>query len=67
MDVLKEVKAHVDSLNEHLASYEQIKRFAVLSREFSVADGEMTPTLKMKRNVIETRFRDIIDQMYVSA
>ena len=52
------------SLNGHLASYEQIKRFAVLVNEFSIVDGEMTPTLKMKRNVIETRYRDVIDQMY---
>jgi len=63
-DVIAEVKKHVDELNAHLASYEQIKRFAVLANEFSIADGEMTPTLKMKRNVIETRYRDVIDSMY---
>jgi long-chain acyl-CoA synthetase len=62
--VLGQVKKHVDELNKTLAGYEQIKRFAVISREFSIADGEMTPTLKMKRNIIESNFRDIIDQMY---
>lgn len=62
--MLSKVRAYIDSLNQELASYEQIKRFTVLSREFSVADGEMTPTLKMKRNVIESRFRPVIDQMY---
>lgn len=65
--ILKEVKGHVDGLNKGLASFEKIKRFAVLSREFSIADGEMTPTLKMKRNVIETRFRVIIDDLYGNA
>ncbi|KYF86052.1 hypothetical protein BE17_28520 [Sorangium cellulosum] len=63
-EVVSQVKAHVDSLNAGLASFEQIKKFTVLGREFSVQDGEMTPTLKMKRNVIEQRFRGVIDQMY---
>ena len=62
--VVSEVKQHVDALNKELPSYEQIKRFSVLAKEFSIADGEMTPTLKMKRNVIETRYKDVIDQMY---
>ncbi|KYG07205.1 hypothetical protein BE21_30685 [Sorangium cellulosum] len=63
-EVVDQVKAHIDALNAGLASFEQIKRFTVLGREFSVQDGEMTPTLKMKRNVIEQRFRGVIDQMY---
>ncbi|WP_437510189.1 AMP-dependent synthetase/ligase [Sorangium sp. So ce1099] len=63
-EVVNQVKAHIDSLNAGLASFEQIKKFTVLGREFSVQDGEMTPTLKMKRNVIEQRFRGVIDQMY---
>ncbi|WP_438008557.1 long-chain fatty acid--CoA ligase [Sorangium sp. So ce321] len=63
-EVVNQVKAHIDSLNAGLASFEQIKKFTVIGREFSVQDGEMTPTLKMKRNVIEQRFRGVIDQMY---
>src|SRR5207248_269593 len=63
-EVVGEVKKYVDELNRKLASFEQIKKFAVLTREFSIADGEMTPTLKMKRNVIETRYRDVIDRLY---
>lgn len=62
--VLKDVKSVIENINQTLASYEQIKQFKVLSREFSIEDGEMTPTLKMKRNVIEKTFRDLIDQMY---
>lgn len=65
-EVVGQVKAHVDALNAELASFEQIKRFTVLGREFSVQDGEMTPTLKMKRNVIEQRFRGTIDEMYLA-
>ncbi len=62
--VVGEVKDCVDELNSTLASYEQIKKFAILSREFSIAEGEMTPTLKMKRNVIEHRYQEVIQQFY---
>lgn len=62
--VMMEVQRHVDALNASLPPYAQIKRFTVLAREFSIADGEMTPTLKMKRSVIETRYRELIDEMY---
>mgnify|MGYP001544261372 CR=1 FL=1 len=61
---LTRVQDQFDRVNKALASFEQIKKFTVLDREFSVNDGEMTPTLKMKRNVIEQRFRPLIDQMY---
>lgn len=63
-EIVGEVRSHVDTLNRDLASYEQIKKFTVLSREFSIVDGEMTPTLKMKRNIIEKNFRDVIESMY---
>ncbi|MBI2606058.1 MAG: long-chain fatty acid--CoA ligase [Deltaproteobacteria bacterium] len=62
--VLSSVRKHVDGVNRTLASYEKIKYFTVLSRDFSIEEGEMTPTLKMKRSVIENRFRDLIDRMY---
>jgi len=65
--VLSEVRWHVDELNKGLAQYEQIKRFTVIGREFSIDLGEMTPTLKMKRNVIEDRLKHVIDAMYVEA
>ncbi len=64
-EVLAAVRDSVESVNSSLANYEQVKKFTVLSREFSIEAGEMTPTLKMKRNVIEQRFSGLIDQMYV--
>jgi long-chain acyl-CoA synthetase len=63
-EVLKAVKGHVDQINGELANYEQVKKVTILAAEFSIEAGEMTPTLKMKRNVIETRYKDLIDQMY---
>lgn len=65
--VVGEVQQAVDELNASLASFEQIKKFVVLSREFSIAEGEMTPTLKMKRNVIETKYAAVINQLYEKA
>ncbi len=62
--VIDEIKKYIDQINESLASYEQIKRFAVLSKEFSIDSGEMTPTLKMKRNVIESHYKGIIEKLY---
>jgi long-chain acyl-CoA synthetase len=62
--ILKRVQGEFDRVNKGLASFEQVKKFSVIDREFSIDDGEMTPTMKMKRNVIEQRFRPIIDQMY---
>ena len=58
------VQKYVTELNQTLASYEQIKKFSILANEFSIIDNEMTPTLKMKRNVIEKRYQDVIQQMY---
>jgi long-chain acyl-CoA synthetase len=63
-EALRDVQSQFDRVNKGLASFEQVKKFTVLDREFSIQDGEMTPTMKMKRNVIEQRFRPLIDQMY---
>ncbi|MFN7684344.1 MAG: AMP-dependent synthetase/ligase [Oligoflexia bacterium] len=63
-DVLKAVKGRVDEVNRELANYEQIKQVSILAREFSIEAGEMTPTLKMKRNIIESNYKDVIDGMY---
>jgi long-chain acyl-CoA synthetase len=59
-----QVKEAIDQLNQELPSYEQIKRFSILPGEFTVESGELTPTLKMKRNVVESKFKDVIDRMY---
>jgi long-chain acyl-CoA synthetase len=53
-------------VNEDLARYEQVKKFRVLPRMLSVADGDLTPTLKVKRRVVEKDFAALIDDMYSS-
>lgn len=62
--VIAEVQKLVNQTNSGLSSYEQIKKFAVLSKEFSIDSNEMTPTLKMKRNIIEANYKGIIDGFY---
>jgi long-chain acyl-CoA synthetase len=43
---------------------EQIKRFAILTRDLSIEDGELTPTLKVKRTVVSERYADLLDSLY---
>ena len=54
----------VDALNRDLAQFEQVKKVALLPTEFTIAAGELTPTLKVRRRVVETRWRDAIERMY---
>ena len=54
----------VEEANRELASYEQVKQFALLPAEFSVTGGELTPTLKVKRRVVEERWQSVIDEIY---
>lgn len=54
----------MDTLQQLLAHYEQVKRFALLPQPFTMASGELTNTLKLKRRVIVERYKAVIDQMY---
>ena len=65
-DVQALVEQAVEGVNRDLSRYEQVKRFAIVSREFSSEQGEVTPTLKLKRRVIEKRFADEIERLYAS-
>jgi long-chain acyl-CoA synthetase len=49
---------------ENLAQFEKIKKVAVLEHEFTVESGELTPTLKVKRRVIDQKYRNVIDRLY---
>lgn len=57
----------IETLQQSLAHYEQIKRFTLLPHHFSMQNGEMTNTLKMRRPVIYKNYKDIIDKMYENA
>ncbi len=61
------IQLDIDTINHRLARFETIKDFAILPEEFSIAGGELTPTGKVKRNVIAKRFADAIDRLYDKA
>src|SRR5258708_6962256 len=54
----------VDALNRDLSQFERIKRFRILPREFTIDSGELTPTMKVKRKVVEQHRAADIDEMY---
>ena len=56
----------VDAVNADRSRFEQIKRFAVLPRDFAMEAGEVTPTLKLKRRIVQEHFADAIEQLYAS-
>ncbi|WP_018127995.1 AMP-dependent synthetase/ligase [Balneola vulgaris] len=62
--VLKRIQKEVDKVNEDRSKWEKIKRFTLLKDQFTIDKGEITPTLKVKRNVINKNYKEIIDSMY---
>jgi long-chain acyl-CoA synthetase len=58
------VQEIVDKVNRRVSSTESIKRFEILDRDFEVGRDEITPTGKLKRDVITDRFRDVIEKLY---
>lgn len=65
---LKEVNALIEQdiqqMQKDLASFERVRKFALLEKPFTIEDGELTPTLKVKRKVVEERYAGLIDGMY---
>jgi len=62
--VVNFLKAEVDRATPNLAQYERVKRIALLDRDFEIEKGEMTPSLKVKRNIIEQKYKAVIDALY---
>ena len=58
------IAERIETLQQSLAGYEQIKRFTLMPQPFSMKKGEITNTLKIKRNVLNTRYADVIEAMY---
>ena len=63
-DVRELIQGVVDDVNRERSGFEQIKRFAILPRDFSAEEGEITPTLKLRRRVCEEHFTAEIERLY---
>jgi long-chain acyl-CoA synthetase len=63
-EVLAAYQEVVDGVNANLARYETIKRFRLITEPFTISGGQLTPTLKVKRRVIEERFAPLLSAMY---
>jgi long-subunit acyl-CoA synthetase (AMP-forming) len=61
--VVSQIKEALRTMNQTLAPHEAVTRFSILTHEFSVTDGELTPTLKLKRAAIMQRYSELIEQM----
>ncbi len=59
------IQAELDRFNKNLDRQEKIRRFALLPRDFTIDDDEITPSLKVKRKNIDKKYKSVIDQMYV--
>lgn len=60
----KMLMERIDTLQQQLAHYEQIKRFTLLPNAFTMESGELTNTLKLRRRVVNERYKELIDKMY---
>ncbi|MGK2954472.1 MAG: AMP-dependent synthetase/ligase [Solirubrobacterales bacterium] len=64
--VREELEKHIEEVNTHFASVEQVKRFHILPADLSQEGGELTPTLKIKRPIIASKYSNEIDELYAS-
>jgi long-chain acyl-CoA synthetase len=60
------VQGYVEELNSQLNRWETIKKWELLDHDLSVESGELTPSMKVKRNVVEENYKDVIDGFYAS-
>jgi len=58
------IKEHVDSLNSQLERWETIKKFVILPNDLTIENGEMTPSMKVRRKVVEKKYMAELDALY---
>ena len=63
-EIFSEIEYQVDELNARFSNQEQLKKFSILPRDFTIDDGELTPTMKMKRSVIHDHYAQEISDLY---
>lgn len=63
-EIYKLIEKDIQTLQRNLASYERIRKFVILDKPFTIEDGELTPTLKVRRKIIEERYAHLIKDIY---
>lgn len=63
-EILDFYKEKINELQLHLSDFEKVKKFTLMPSEFEITKGEITPTLKIKRNIVLKKYADIIEKMY---
>jgi long-chain acyl-CoA synthetase len=63
--VLAELKKAVARVNKQLAPFEQIRKFRILERDFTIETGELTPTMKVRRNRVLENHRNVVTELYM--
>lgn len=64
VEIHKLIESDIQLLQRDLANFERVRRFALLDRPLTIENGEITPTQKVRRNIVEERYRSLIDSMY---
>lgn len=63
-DINRLIEQEVEHIQKDLANFERVRKFILLAKPFTIEDGELTPTQKVKRKVVEEKYADVIDGMY---
>jgi long-chain acyl-CoA synthetase len=63
-EVAKLIEPFIDEVNKQIAKWETVKKFQILPRDFTVEEGELTPSLKVKRKAVEKKYAQMLDKMY---
>ena len=62
--IIDRYRKEVDTYNKHFGDYEKVKRFELVDREWSIDEGEITPSLKLRRKIVAEHYRDLIEGMF---
>lgn len=65
--IINFMRDEIDRVCLNLAPFERVKKIALLERDFLLDENEITPTLKVKRNVVEKKYKDLIDSLYIES
>ncbi|HVV82783.1 MAG TPA: long-chain fatty acid--CoA ligase [Kofleriaceae bacterium] len=66
-EVAKLLQPYIDQVNSQIAKWETVKKFQILPRDLTVEEGELTPSLKVKRKAVEKKYAPLLDRMYEGA